>query len=186
MRYDLFISPWIDHHAWRIVFTAYAGQIAYTTIDLLADLPHRFSSELGLLWLSTVVYAAAALFLHARGPLCERCIGEMPYDGSARAERYRWSLATFHWLGAHQLGWMAGVAAVAVLVSLTKRSSVIPEQAETFVFAVPAMWVMLSLSRHSRLQLWCPQCPTEGGGREHRSPIGSPTPRLALQLPGGN
>lgn len=164
MRYDFFVSPWIGHHACRIIFTAYAAHIAYTAVELLVGLPSQLAFGLHLLWLSTVMYASLALLLHARGPLCERCIAAMPLDGSARAERYRRNLATFHWLKTHPLGCIAIWAATVALVGLAKYAGLLPESAEALLYAGPVMWVILSLSRHSRLQLWCPQCRRDNGG----------------------
>ncbi|MGC4942216.1 hypothetical protein [Kribbella sp. DT2] len=176
-----FVPPWIGHHAYRILLAAYAVQLAYTTADMLAGFPRDLAYGLDLSWTATVFYAGLALVLHARGPLCERCIAEMPLDGSARAERYRRNLTTVHWLRARPLGWIVVAPATVALLALARQTGLISRQVETLLLVAPAMWVFLSLSRHSRLQPWCSQCRGDGGGNgRDRRPASGPKPRLAL------
>ncbi|GAA1616717.1 hypothetical protein GCM10009789_83420 [Kribbella sancticallisti] len=180
MRYDLFVSPWIGHHASRILLTAFAAQVAYTAAELLVGLPSRLAFGLELGWTTTVLHAGLALLLHARGPLCERCIAEMPLDGSARAERYRRNLTTVHWIRTHRWGWIGIAAATIGLLGLARHAGLISEQIEALLYAGPVMWVVLSLARHSQLQPWCPQCRGNGGGDYNDHPIAGPRPSLAL------
>ncbi|GAB3943739.1 hypothetical protein GCM10029976_066800 [Kribbella albertanoniae] len=179
VHYAFFVRSWIGHHAYRILLTAYAAQLTDTAADKLVALPSGLAYRLDLSWTTTVLYAGLALILHARGPLCERCIAEMSLDGSARAEQYRRNLTTVHRIRARPLGCLVITASAIALVILARHTGLISKQVKTLLFATPAMWIFLSLSRHSRLQPWCPQCRGDGGGRYHRAATG-PKPRLAL------
>lgn len=112
-----------------------------------------------------------ALRRHTRQP-CEKCIGDMPLDAQAQAERKRLSLRLHHW--STSPAWFTlGVGCVA-------STWLLPDWAGAVVLAgLSACVLATSVAgwRHRPLQLVCPWCKRRGGDGDavpERTPVPDP------------
>ncbi|MFE7115303.1 hypothetical protein ACFU99_07730 [Streptomyces sp. NPDC057654] len=126
---------------------------------------------------AVIVVAAFIQIKHGRGPGCEQCFQEMPLNVSEEGERrrrWRWSLASFHYvygtnfranavtlaffgtclLGYEDLYRLIGIDGAGFIARLFATFS--------FLFIVGSNWLIRT---HNRLQPWCPQCPHGGHGK---------------------
>ena len=118
--------------------------------------------------------ALAALGHRLRGPLCVRCIEEVPTDAPLRAQRKkRWL-----WL-AHFVTRPSGIAVtITVLVGPQLLSLALPGALSTGIWStrlrIPMdLWlfaILYSETTHYRLLLWCPYCRGWDDGEPEPSP----------------
>ncbi|GGK29198.1 hypothetical protein GCM10010124_22450 [Pilimelia terevasa] len=125
------------------------------------------------LWVAVLGIALGlglAILAHHRH-LCLRCVGALPLNAAAAAERYARRFRAAHLFERRPvaLGYLAAVALCSLLYAD-------PVGRYFWVGAqLSLVYLMFAYVTHQRLQPWCPRC--RHGGQEHAAPA-TPTPIL--------
>lgn len=110
--------------------------------------------------ISAVLFTTmAANLMHTR-ELCERCIGNLPLNPGAKAERNRPVLKTFH---VARIWFVVGLAVFVGASTIAPRHSLLANVFSTLLWA-NCFAVSMIADRHRHLQPWCPYCRGDDGG----------------------
>lgn len=161
------------HYGRRVILGVYMASIGYLLADLAVGLPKGLVDALGWFQTATVMTAVIGNVVHSRR-LCEACIAQMPLDGSELAQRWDRQLRTVHLCMDQPLGFVAGM--LAVIVGLTLASAWITTTGSHLILCVLLAWFWWSLIRHERVQPWCKRCGWDDGGEW--SEVSDPDPAV--------
>lgn len=138
------------------------------------DLEGWVGKTLSTVQLFVMMGGILMLFQHGRGPLCEKCIDQMPLNGQEKAAQRRGVLKAMHtlWDG-HNLLWFMLVIIALSFASVFIPSEVLRHTADT-IMSLPLVLLFMGYHVHERLQPWCPFCRWGRGDEDEESP--APTP----------
>ena len=177
-------------HAWSWAPEPGAGRVGHWAPEILVGVivasivltvrPPSYETVWGpvapVLLIGIVVAAWIQMRQHDRS-LCERCIGSMPLNPSAAAQRYKRRLALVH-LGSERRA--IAVYFVFLFVANLGLALAPPAllQLATLAWAAAQstlIYLVLSHTTHRRLQPWCQQC-GDGGGPAEDVDVPDPQP----------
>jgi hypothetical protein len=152
----------VGHWASHILILSIGGAVLLRVSPI--DPADPLALFLPLMLMVVVVASWLRMREHDRR-LCERCMSSLPLSPSESAARYSRRLRTVHRASNKRL--VGGY--IAVLIG----SAFIPGTIGLWIWAgvqATLIYLVLSSATHRRLQPWCPECSSDGGGSERISP----------------
>lgn len=162
------------HRAKWVVCLYYLFASAYVVLDLITGFPDNVDTIVTLVGLGFLLLALNDMISHARGPLCELCITDMPLNGPEMAEQWSRQRRLYHWVNESNKRFLL-VGAVFMTISLVFIVALSVPGSALLVNLPLSYWLYANI-RHDQVQPWCKLCGwDEGGGYEEWVPDPDPS-----------
>lgn len=161
-------SPWLRHHATRLIITVL---VLDAVVELLVG-----NSPIGTVVYITALSFAIAMNVRHQMAICDRCIADWPLDGSRVAETRAFSPWYFHWQYTPfgLICELVGMGSILVVTNIV-TSGTLSRLVSASVLLTVALHFYL-IGRHHGLEPWCPGCRGNGGWGDDEEHTPTPTP----------
>lgn len=161
----------VSHYAGAVCI----GSFSVSTIQMFVRhwLPLGVNLALSISLFLLLVASMVGLMHHGRH-LCPECAVRLPLDCEAQAQKHRRRLSFTHAINDHKRIFFA----VVVILAVMNWNTGIIGFGAGLVLNLLGIYVVLSLTEHTKLQPWCPWC-KEGGEYQEAPEVQPREPQFA-------